>query len=103
MQIVESGIGTQKQLEPEVVQVTLSNAAEILAVFPQLSQFEENCREYNYSSSSYVELGNQMIVKKCKSSKSYRVPLCFCLVTSQSGQDVSIRHYMKNDKIMLQG
>jgi hypothetical protein len=76
MQIVESGIGTQKQLEPEVVQVTLSNAAEILAVFPQLShQFEETCREYDFSSSSYAELRNQMIVKKCKSSKSSRLSL----------------------------
>ncbi len=75
MQIVEnSGLGALKQVEPEVVQVTLNDASEILAVFPQLShQFEENCREYDFCTDQYVESRNQIIIKKCKSPISSRM------------------------------
>jgi hypothetical protein len=66
MQIVEN-IGMHKQLQSHDVQVTLQNPEEISAVFPQLSSnIVDICKDYDWSVSQYVELKNQMIVKKCE-------------------------------------
>jgi hypothetical protein len=66
MQIVES-FGTHTSSKHENVQVALSNAADILAVFPQLSSnVEETSREYDYGTNQYVELQNRVIIKKCE-------------------------------------
>ena len=67
MQIVEN-LGTHVSTKSENVQVTLSNAAEILAVFPELSlKAEEIPTEYDYKTNQHVQLTNQVIIKKCAS------------------------------------
>ncbi len=70
------------------MQVTLSNAADILAVFPQLS------------SNVDVELQNRVIIKKCECPIS--VSKIFLIIVS-SGQDTSKRFYSRGDKLLLQG
>lgn len=67
MQIVEN-IGTHVSTKSENVQVTLNNAAEILAVFPELNlKAEEIPTEYDYKTNQQVQLSNQVIIKKCAS------------------------------------
>lgn len=67
MQIVEN-FGTHVSSKSENMQVTLNNAAEILAVFPELSlNAEEIPMEYDYKTSQHVQLTNQVIIKKCAS------------------------------------
>jgi hypothetical protein len=67
MQIVES-FGTHASSKSENVQVTLSNAADILAVFPQLSSNVDatSNREYDHSTNQYAEMQNVVIIKKCE-------------------------------------
>ncbi len=104
MQIVEN-IGTHVSTKSENVQVTLNNAAEILAVFPELNlKAEEIPTEYDYKTNQQVQLSNQVIIKKCASptvSQNYDKLLFFIKITS--GQDVEIRHYPRDCELMLQG
>lgn len=66
MQIVEN-FGTHKQLQSDVVQVTLSNPEEISSVFPSLrSHVETICKDYDWTARHYAESRNQMIIKKCE-------------------------------------
>ncbi len=81
------------------MQVTLSNAADILAVFPQLSSnVDEIAREYDYSTHQYVELQNRVIIKKCECPISVSKII---LIIVSSGQDTSKRVYSK--ELLLQG
>ena len=65
MQIVEN-FGTQTSSKSENAKVILSNPAEILAVFPELSsKIEKIPMEYDYRTGQLVELIDQVIVKKC--------------------------------------
>ncbi len=76
------------------MQVTLSNAADILAVFPQLSSnVDEIARE-----GQYVELQNRVIIKKCECPISVSKII---LIIVSSGQDTSKRVYSK--ELLLQG
>ena len=65
MQIVEN-FGTQTSSKSENAKVILSNPAEILAVFPELSsKFDKIPMEYDYRTCQHVELIDQVIIKKC--------------------------------------
>ena len=104
MQIVEN-FGTQTSSKSENAKVILSNPAEILAVFPELSsKFDKIPMEYDYRTGQHVELIDQVIVKKCDPIQSLNIDINdFVINIFLSGQDVEIRHYPRDCELMLQG
>jgi hypothetical protein len=104
MQIVEN-FGTQASSKSEKAQVTLSNPAEILAVFPELgSKVDKIPMEYDYRTDQHLELTNQVIIKKCIPYMLAYIQLkIIVIIKIISGQDVEIRHYPRGCELLLQG